>query len=239
MTGLVQNDRVWCFDVMDASHDDPRLETGWADGLESGFSLLDRAEPIGGKRAFDLVFGLLLLVLCGPLLLVAMLALWLSSLGRDPILYRQIRVGLGGRQFTLLKLRTMRVDAERQGPRMTSINDPRITRLGRILRRSRIDELPQLINVLCGEMSLIGPRPERPEFALRYEQVIDGYTCRYRVKPGITGLAQVRMGYAEGLQEAALKCYYDFDYIRNSGPLRDLAILLQTLYVVITGRGAR
>jgi lipopolysaccharide/colanic/teichoic acid biosynthesis glycosyltransferase len=193
----------------------------------------------GGKRIFDLFVSLLLLCLTGPMLACAMLAIWLESLGRSPVIYRQTRVGLHGRLITVLKLRTMHLDAERDGPRMAARNDSRITRLGRILRRSRIDELPQLINVLQGEMSLIGPRPERPEFVAQYERQIEGYALRHWVKPGITGLAQVRYSYAENLQDTAVKLYFDLDYIRNCSLLMDLAILLKTLPVVFTGWGAR
>jgi lipopolysaccharide/colanic/teichoic acid biosynthesis glycosyltransferase len=179
------------------------------------------------------------LILTAPILGVAMLALWLSTLGREPVIYRQTRIGLNGRRITLLKLRTMRVDAEREGPRMATRNDPRVTCLGRILRRSRIDELPQLINILRGDMSLIGPRPERPEFVAEYARQIEGYSLRHLVKPGITGLAQVRFGYAESLEETVVKFYYDIDYMRNRSIWTDLKILLQTLPVVFTGWGAR
>ncbi len=239
MAGLTQDYRDFYFDNMEVSHEGPRLENGWIDNLESGFSLLDRVPPIGGKRAFDIVFGLLLLVLFGPLLLVAMLALWISSLGRDPVIYRQTRVGRGGSHFTLLKLRTMCVEAEPMGPCMATANDPRITPIGRILRRSRIDELPQLINVLRGEMSLIGPRPERPEYVSVFEVEIPGYSLRHQVKPGITGLAQVRCGYAENLQDTALKLYYDLNYIRRNSLAMDMSVLLRTLPVVFFGWGAR
>ncbi len=191
------------------------------------------------KRLFDLLFSLILLILTGPILLTAMLALWLSSLGRDPVIYRQTRVGLNGKHFTLLKLRTMRVDAESDGARMACKNDSRITHLGWILRRSRIDELPQLLNVLRGEMSLIGPRPERPEFVRQYERQIEGYSLRNRVKPGITGLAQVSFGYAENLDEAAIKLFYDLIYIRSRSLRTDLYVLKQTLPVMLTGWGAR
>ncbi|MGD9163423.1 MAG: sugar transferase [Chromatiales bacterium] len=193
----------------------------------------------GGKRFFDLFVSLLLLCLTGPVLACAMLAVWLESLGRNPVIYRQTRVGLHGRFITVFKLRTMHVDAERNGPRMAARNDPRITRLGGILRLSRIDELPQLINVLRGEMSLIGPRPERPEFVAQYERQIEGYALRHWVKPGITGLAQVRYRYAETPEDAAVKLYFDLDYIRNCSLCMDIAILLQTLPVVFTGWGAR
>lgn len=207
----------------------------WAYGLD----LYGATIQGGGKRLFDLFFGLLLLILTAPILICAMSAIWLSSFGRQPVIYRQTRVGLHGRPFTLLKLRTMRVDAESDGPRMATRGDPRITQLGRILRRSRIDELPQLTNVLRGDMSLIGPRPERPEFVAQYEQLIEGYALRHRVKPGITGLAQVRFGYAESLEDAAVKLYYDIDYMRSCGPSMDIRILLQTLPIVFTGWEAR
>lgn len=193
----------------------------------------------GGKRLFDLLLAPLLLLLVAPLLLAAMLALWLSTLGREPVLYRQARVGLDGRRFSLLKLRTMAVDAEAGGIAMTLPGDPRVTRLGRLLRRYRIDEIPQLLNVLRGEMSLIGPRPERPEFVGRFSREIEGYGLRHRVRPGITGLAQISYGYGEGLEGAAVKLFYDLSYIQGMGLLRDLGILLRTLPVVLKGRGAR
>ena len=161
----------------------------------------------GGKRLFDLLAALSLLIVTAPLMIIAMLALWMSSLGRQPIIYRQTRVGLNGQTFSLLKLRTMVTDAESDGIAMTLHDDPRVTRLGRLLRLSRIDELPQLINVLRGEMSLIGPRPERPEFVGYFNREIEGYGLRHRVKPGLTGLAQVSFGYGEGLEGAVVKLY--------------------------------
>ncbi len=193
----------------------------------------------GGKRYFDLVVGALLLCLVAPLLLVAMLAVWLEGRGGAPVIYRQQRVGLNGRWITLLKLRTMRVDAEQSGPRMTLPCDPRVTPLGKLLRHSRIDELPQLINVLRGEMSLVGPRPERPEFVGQYEQRIKGYSLRHSVKPGLTGLAQISQGYTDDIEGALVKLYYDLSYIRHGSLWQDLSILLRTLPVAFTGRGAR
>ncbi len=239
MARLARDYRDFYFDMMEVSQNGPSLENGWVDTLGAGLNLLDGVQPISAKRAFDLIFALLLLVLCGPLLAVAMLALWISSLGRDPVIYRQTRVGRGGRVFTLLKLRTMCMEAEPQGVRMATRNDPRITRIGLILRRSRIDELPQLINVLRGEMSLIGPRPERPEFVSQFAAELPGYSLRHQVKPGITGLAQVRCGYAEDLQDTALKLYYDLNYIRHGSLAMDVSVLLRTLPVVFFGWGAR
>jgi len=193
----------------------------------------------GGKRSFDIIVSLLLLLLTGPVVLMAMLAIWFAGLGREPVIYRQVRVGLRGECITLLKLRTMCIDSERMGPSMTSRGDPRITPIGRFLRRTRIDELPQLINVLRGDMSLVGPRPERPEFVAQYERQIEGYSLRHLVKPGITGLAQVSAGYAASLKDATVKLYYDLDYVRSGSLRMDLAILLRTVPVVLTGRGAR
>ena len=214
-------------------------DDGMSGALAYGLDLYSKTLKVSGKRMFDVILSLLLLILTAPILAVAMSAIWLSSQGRQPIIYRQTRVGLNGKPFTILKLRSMRVDAEQNGPRMATSNDPRITRIGAILRRSRFDELPQLINVLRGEMSLIGPRPERPEFVSQYERKIEGYAMRHRVKPGITGLAQVRYTYAESLEDSAVKLYYDLDYVRNCSLRQDLAILLQTLPIVLTGWGAR
>jgi lipopolysaccharide/colanic/teichoic acid biosynthesis glycosyltransferase len=215
------------------------IDVGIADDRLGTNDCLTEVVQGGGRRVFDLFFSLLLLCLTGPVLACAMLAVWLESLGRHPVIYRQKRVGLHGRLITILKLRTMCVDAERDGPCMATRNDPRVTRLGRILRLSHIDELPQLINVLRGDMSLIGPRPERPEFVAQYEQQIEGYALRHWVKPGITGLAQVRFNYAVSLEDTLVKFYLDLDYIKNCSLRMDLAILLQTLSVVFTGRGAR
>lgn len=192
-----------------------------------------------GKRLFDLLFAMVLLIATAPLLVSAILVLWATTLGREPVLYRQTRVGLNGRSFTLLKLRTMCIDAESQGIAMTLPDDPRVTRLGRLLRISRIDELPQLVNVLRGDMSLIGPRPERPEFVGYFNREIEGYGLRHQVKPGITGLAQVSYGYGEGLEGAAVKLYYDLSYIKGVSLMWDMILLLQTLFVVFTGKGAR
>jgi lipopolysaccharide/colanic/teichoic acid biosynthesis glycosyltransferase len=212
---------------------------GMSDALSYGLDLYAKTLRGGGKRVFDIGLSLLLLFLSAPIIVFAMLAIWLGSLGREPVIYRQVRVGLNGKLITLLKLRTMRVDAEPSGPRMAVCDDPRVTRLGRILRRSRIDELPQLFNVLRGDMSLIGPRPERPEFVAQFEQEIEGYGLRHRVKPGITGLAQVRYSYAESLEDTVVKLYYDLQYLRNCSLKSDILILLQTMPVVVTGWGAR
>ena len=208
-------------------------------GTPLWLTITNDLQHAGGKRRFDILMSLLLLLLTGPLMLFVISILWLSSLGRAPVFYRQQRVGLNGSIITLLKFRSMRVDAERDGVRMAALNDPRVTLIGRWIRRTRIDELPQLLNVLRGEMSLVGPRPERPEFVAQYADELDGYSLRHLVKPGITGWAQVKYGYGENLRDAAVKLYYDIDYIRNSSLLRDVVILLLTVPVVLMGKGAR
>ena len=193
----------------------------------------------GGKRQFDILMSLLILVLASPIMLATMLLIWLSSYGKDPVFYRQVRVGLNGRPFSVMKFRSMRTDAEKAGAQMAARNDSRVTRIGRFIRKTRIDELPQLFNVLKGEMSLVGPRPERPEFVSEFEQSINGYSLRHQVKPGITGWAQVRYPYGETVEDAANKLLYDLSYIRRNSLLLDITILFQTIPVVLTGHGAR
>lgn len=189
------------------------------------------------RDALDSALALVLLVLVSPLLALVALAIRLEDGG--PALYRQERVGLQGRVFTILKLRSMRVDAEADGrARCASRGDSRVTLIGRLIRRTRIDELPQLLNVLRGEMRLIGPRPERPCFVARLNREIPCFDLRHVVKPGITGLAQVHVGYTDDPAGAADKLRYDLDYIhRRSLPL-DFIILALTVQVVLTGRGA-
>ena len=191
------------------------------------------------KRLFDLVMSILILLITSPIMLTTMLLICLSSFGKQPVFYRQLRVGLNGSLFSILKFRSMCMDAEKDGAQMAKRNDARVTRIGRIIRKTRIDELPQLFNVLRGEMSLIGPRPERPEFAFLFEQQIKGYSLRSQVKPGITGWAQVHYPYGETVEDAANKLFYDLSYIRRNNLILDMAILFQTIPVVLTGHGAR
>ncbi|HEY3316921.1 MAG TPA: sugar transferase [Coriobacteriia bacterium] len=189
----------------------------------------------GAKRGIDILFGAVLLVIASPVLLVAALATALTS--GFPILFRQERVGKDLRPFPVLKLRTMVKDAEKlSGPVLATEDDPRITSVGRVLRTFRIDELPQLVNILRGEMSFVGPRPERPFFVERHLLEIPGYRERFRIKPGVTGLAQVSGGYAT-TPERKLK--YDLIYMYHQSLLMDTQILVETLRVVLTGRGAR
>lgn len=190
------------------------------------------------KRLFDLLVSGVLLVLCVPVLLVAAIAIYVES--GAPVLYRQERVGRGGRVFTLFKLRSMLRNAERGGlARWAATDDDRVTRAGRFLRRYRLDELPQLINVLKGEMSFVGPRPERPAFVDQLVKQIPYYALRHGVKPGITGWAQVRYAYGASVDDAVEKLQYDLYYVKNHSLFMDLMILLATVEVVAWGKGAR
>jgi len=189
------------------------------------------------RRVRDIAGSVLLLALTLPLLLIVAAMIKLDSPG--PVLYRQDRVGLNGKIFKLLKLRSMRTDAEAAGPCWAVEHDPRVTRFGAVLRARRIDELPQLINVLRGDMSLVGPRPERPCFTAQLTQVIPRYDERIRVLPGLTGWAQVRYRYGASIEDAREKLHYDLYYVAHRGLLFDLRILLTTVGVVLRRSGAR
>ncbi len=211
-----------------------RMELGWllySDGFQ--FSAIDRFL----KRLFDLGASLLVLALTAPVLLSAMLAIRWE--GRGPVLYRQERVTQGGRHFSVLKLRTMRVNAEANGAVWAATKDDRITRVGALLRRTRVDELPQLFNVLRGEMSVVGPRPERPVFVEELARQIPLYNERHMVKAGLTGWAQINYPYGASVDDARSKLSYDLYYVKNFSVLFDLVILLQTLRVVLWPSGAR
>ncbi|HZM26378.1 MAG TPA: sugar transferase, partial [Gemmatimonadales bacterium] len=156
-----------------------------------------------------------------------------------PVLFTQQRVGERGRIFVLKKFRSMSVNAEANGPVWAAARDPRVTRVGRLLRRTRLDELPQFWNVLAGDMSFVGPRPERPEFVATLQREIPFYKGRHSVRPGITGWAQVRHRYAASIEDSMEKLQYDLYYIKNLSPLLDLVILLSTLQVVLFTRGSR
>ncbi len=190
------------------------------------------------KRLFDLTASVVLLVLTFPLMLVAAACIYLESGG--PVLYRQQRVGQGGRVFTIYKLRSMKNDAERDGtPRWAAADDDRLTRVGRIIRKLRIDELPQIFNVLKGDMAFVGPRPERPFFVDQLAQKIPYYSLRHSSKPGITGWAQVRYSYGASLDDTVEKLQYDLYYVKNHTLFLDLVILIATVEIVLWGRGAR
>jgi len=189
------------------------------------------------QRFADIVLSGTLLVFTLPLMLVSAVLIRLDS--RGPVLYRQERVGLHGRPFTLLKFRSMRTDAEDRGPVWAAQRDPRVTRVGAFIRLTRIDELPQLLNVLRGQMSFIGPRPERPHFVEQLERALPFYGDRALVKPGLTGWAQVNYPYGASVEDARAKLSYDLYYVKHRSLLLDLLILVSTIRVVLFQRGAR
>jgi sugar transferase (PEP-CTERM system associated) len=192
---------------------------------------------LAAKRVTDIVISLLLIAITLPLMLAVALAIVLES--GAPVFFRQERVGLGGRTFNILKFRSMQQEEGKAKPSWTSDDDPRITRVGRLIRKSRLDELPQLINILRGEMSLVGPRPEVPYFCELLEKQIPFFNQRHAVRPGLTGWAQVKYQYGATLEEAKTKFEFDLFYIQNLSPLLDIAIIFETVRVVLWGRGAK
>jgi sugar transferase (PEP-CTERM system associated) len=190
------------------------------------------------KRAFDIAVSLAILVASAPIAFLTTLLIWLED--RGPIFYRQVRTGQNGRTFSIIKFRSMRVDAERDGRAVWARqNDSRVTRVGIWIRRLRIDELPQVLNVLVGHMSFVGPRPERPEFVAQLAQAIPFYEERHFVKPGITGWAQVRYSYGASEKEAQEKLEYDLYYVKHHSFALDLMVLLQTVEIVLFRIGSR
>jgi sugar transferase (PEP-CTERM system associated) len=188
------------------------------------------------KRCVDIVGSAVLLAVAAPIMLLAAIAVYFTSPG--PILYGQERVGFGGRIFMCLKFRSMRSDAEKDGvARWATKNDSRVTPVGAFMRKTRIDELPQLISVLKGELSLIGPRPERPSFVAELRQHIPFYDLRHSIKPGLTGWAQVRCGYGSSIEDARRKHQFDLYYVKNNSLLLDLLILIETVSVVVFREG--
>jgi len=192
------------------------------------------------KRLSDVVTSLILLMLTWPLMLVTLIAIWIEDGISAPVVFRQRRVGLNGHEFDLLKLRSMRVDAEGDGKaRWAATNDNRVTRVGAIIRRLRIDELPQILNVLYGDMSLVGPRPERPEFVSELAERIPYYESRHQIKPGIAGWAQLRYPYGASEEDAKQKLQYELYYVKNQSLFLDFMIILTTTEVVLFGEGVR
>lgn len=190
------------------------------------------------KRLFDIVAASILLVLALPVMAVTALLIVIED--GFPVFYRQERVGLNGRLFKVIKFRSMRNDAESDGkPRWATANDDRVTRVGRIIRKLRIDELPQMLNVFRGEMSFVGPRPERAYFVEQLQEQVPYYNIRHNIKPGITGLAQVRYQYGASIDDAVKKLQYDLYYVKNNSLFLDLLILLDTVQVVLFGKGSR
>jgi sugar transferase (PEP-CTERM system associated) len=211
------------------------VNAGWlifGEGFNQGFM------RTAVKRAFDLASAVVLTIVALPVMLVT--ALLIKADSRGPVFYRQERVGLNGKSFDVIKFRSMRCDAEEDGnPRWATNSDDRVTRVGRLIRRVRIDELPQIYNVLKGEMSLVGPRPERPFFVESLTEEIPYYAVRHSVKPGVTGWAQVRYEYGATVEDAKQKLQYDLYYVKNHTLFLDLMIMFETVSVVLTGKGAR
>jgi sugar transferase (PEP-CTERM system associated) len=211
------------------------LKASW---LVYGSGFVQGRARIAVKRLFDIVSSLSLLVMASPIMLLTAIAIRLE--GPGPLLYQQQRVGLAGRRFMCLKFRSMRTDAERDGvARWATKGDPRVTRVGAFIRKCRIDELPQLISVLRGEMSMVGPRPERPSFVEQLEAQIPFYQVRHSVKPGVTGWAQVRYSYGASVEDARRKHQFDLYYVKNNSLFLDLLILIETVSVVLFREGAQ
>jgi exopolysaccharide biosynthesis polyprenyl glycosylphosphotransferase len=189
------------------------------------------------KRTFDLIISLVAIVLTLPLMAMVAVAIWVES--GTPVIFRQERTGLGGRLFNILKFRSMHQNAEAGGPVWAADDDCRITRVGRFIRKYRFDELPQLINIVRGEMSLVGPRPERPVFCRMLEEKIPLFAQRYSVRPGLTGWAQIKYQYGSTIEENMTKLEYDLFYIKYMSSFLDLAILFETAKVVLARRGAK
>ncbi|MBS0377840.1 MAG: TIGR03013 family PEP-CTERM/XrtA system glycosyltransferase [Proteobacteria bacterium] len=200
-----------------------------------------RRDPVRlfSSRMLDLAASFGVLLISFPFMILTVLAIKIEDGLSAPTLYSQRRVGLGGKEFSVLKFRSMRVNAEANGAVWAQRSDPRVTRVGAVIRKLRIDELPQILNVLRGHMSFIGPRPERPEFVAELSEKIPYYVQRHYVKPGITGWAQLCYPYGSSEQDALEKLQYDLYYIKNNSLLFDLAILVQTAEVVLLGKGAR
>ncbi len=211
------------------------VNPGWlifGDGFNQGLA------RTAVKRMFDILFATVLIIVTLPVMLLTGILILLESGG--PVLYLQERVGLNGRLFSVVKFRSMVTDAEKDGtPRWATAQDDRVTRVGRIIRKLRIDELPQLITVLMGDMSLVGPRPERAFFVDKLTQEIPYYAVRLSVKPGLTGWAQVRYHYGATMEDSAEKLQYDLYYVKNHTWFLDLVILFETVGVVLTGKGAQ
>jgi len=202
---------------------------------QKAFSILSNSRNKFWKRSLDLLSSVIGLTLLSPLLLLTAIAIKLESKG--PVFYKQFRVGLYNNEFKVIKFRSMRNDAEKDGAQWAQKNDCRVTKVGKFIRKTRIDELPQLINVIRGEMSIIGPRPEREVFIEELEKEIPYYRFRHAVKPGITGLAQVRYPYGASVEDAMWKHKYDIFYIKHHNFWADIKIILLTIKTVFFARG--
>jgi sugar transferase (PEP-CTERM system associated) len=203
--------------------------------LTEGFSLLGNPVRLRVKRLMDVFISVSMLILVFPLLVLTAICIRLE--GPGPVIYQQVRTGRDGKNFVIYKFRSMRVDAEAQGAQWASEKDSRITKVGSFIRKTRIDELPQLINVLGGSMSFIGPRPERPEFNSGLEKQLSFYSLRHLIQPGLTGWAQVLYPYGASVDDAREKLQYDLFYIKNHTLWLDISIVLKTIQVVLFGKG--
>src|SRR5271154_975501 len=223
-----------CFERLTGRISLAHISPSWfilSDGFKKSHILL------AAKRCTDMAVSAMILLVVSPLLPLIAVAIMIES-GR-PIFFRQTRVGYKGKEFNLLKFRSMVKDAEKHGPQFASQGDNRVTRVGRIMRKTRLDELPQLFNVFRGEMSLVGPRPERPYFVALLEEKIPFYSLRHSVRPGLTGWAQVRFRYTSNLDDTKDKLELDLFYLKNLSLTVDMAILFETAKVVLLGRGAQ
>ena len=223
----------WCEEVLQRF---PSDFLTFADILGGEFSMPAPTYQMRLKRSGDVILSIFLLILTSPILVICSFLIKINDSG--PIFYSQLRIGFGGRPFRIWKLRTMHLNAEQAGPQWSTRSDSRITAIGSILRRTRIDELPQLWCVLIGTMSLIGPRPERPEFDDLLNQEIPHYRLRYQIRPGLSGWAQVNYPYGASVEDSSNKFSYDLYYLRNSSFLLDLLILLKTIRLVFNAKGS-
>ncbi len=233
MCAVVQNTKF------KETHDyESEIESTLLDELFSPVNSDDNSTYLFLKRVIDLIGSTVLILVAAPIMFVILIVVRASSNG--PAIFAQRRLTKGGRIFYMYKFRTMRVGAEEDtGPTWATLSDPRVTKIGKFLRRSRLDELPQLFNVLRGEMSLVGPRPERPEIAARITLELPEFSNRLAVPAGITGLAQVSDGYAVSLHSYKRKLIHDVAYIKHRSLWLDLKILARTLPVILTGSGSR
>ena len=205
--------------------------------LSDGFRISNTSIVL--KRALDIVVSLLLLPVFVPVMLIIMLAIWVESRGNGRIIYKQVRIGAQNKEFEIYKFRSMSVDAEKDGvPQWAAKKDFRVTRVGAVIRKLRMDELPQLFNILKGDMSFVGPRPERPKFVRQLEERYPYYRERHRLRPGLTGWAQIRYAYGDTLEDAFEKLQYDLYYVKNCSIFLDLLIIIHTVQVVLLGKGA-
>lgn len=199
--------------------------------IQEGFDFSTRVI----KRAFDICFSLFVMILGLPVFLLLMLITKITSEG--PVFYKQQRIGINEEPFNIYKFRSMRVDAEKFGPQLSKDNDPRITKWGNIMRKTRLDELPQFWNVLRGDMSIVGPRPEREHFIQQIVKKAPGYKMLLSIKPGITSIGQVNYGYAENVDEMCQRMLFDLRYLNEVNIMTDINIILQTVKVMIQGKG--